>query len=173
MRMEKLNKALDHIDCDLIDEFVRENEALQKRKAARAVLLKAIPIAACFVILVSVGSAYLGYNYAKLNGGTNQNAGESNQLQIVFEKEGRFVFEYKGKLYQAYVSPALEEDNLDFAFGESVSIQNVGEHLSNVEVTDEKGNVASFEIYSSKNISGENAILLKLDYGYFPASNIE
>lgn len=172
MRMDKLNKALDHIDSDLIDEFVRESESLQRKKAVRRDLLRIIPVAACLVILVGVSSAHLGYKYGKLSnfeGDIQENM--SGQLQIVLEKEGRFVFEYKGKLYQAYVSPALNDD-LDLILGESVSIQQVGERLSNVKVTDEKGNVATLEIYSSKGVSNDE-MLLKLDCGYFPVSQVE
>ena len=35
MSVEKFNKALDHIDYDLVDEFVKEKEAVQKRKTRR------------------------------------------------------------------------------------------------------------------------------------------
>jgi hypothetical protein len=87
-------------------------------------------------------------------------------MQILFAKEGRFVFEYEGRLYQAYVTPEISSDYLEG----SVSIQNVGQHITSVTVTDENGNEATMEIYSSKNDNDNKSVLLKLDVGYFKAT---
>ena len=166
MRMEKFNKALDHIDYDLVDEFIREREAIERKREARKQIIRLAPIAACFVICISIGAAVLGFNlgFNKNLAGDDPNA--NNQMQIFFAKEGKFVFEYQGKVYQAYVTPEIGYDYLDG----SVSIQNVGQHITNVTVVDEGGNEATMEIYSSKNGTDNESILLKLDVGYFKAT---
>ena len=170
MRMEKFNNALDHIDYDLIDEFVREREVVERKREIRRQVIKLAPIAACFVVCIGIGAAVLGFNlgFNKNVAGNIQNPNE--QLQLMFAKDGKFVFEYDGKLYQAYVSPVISSDSIDFELAGSVSIQNVGDHITNVTVTDEKGNEATMEIYSSKNGADEGTILLKLDGGYFKAT---
>ena len=54
--------ALDHIDYDLVDEFVREREALERKRKIRKQVIKFAPIAACFVVCISIGAAILGFN---------------------------------------------------------------------------------------------------------------
>ena len=166
MRMEKFNNALDHIDYDLVDEFVREREAIERKRKIRKQVIKLAPIAACFVVCISIGAAILGFNlgFDKKNSANVINP--NNQMQILFAKEGKFVFEYQGRFYQAYVTPDISSGYLEG----SVSIQNVGQHITSVRVTDEKGNEATMEIYSSKNEGDNESILLKLDVGYFKAT---
>ena len=169
MNSEKLNNALEYLDLDLVDEFVKEKEAVQKRKARRKTISVLTPVAACLVLLISVGSALLGYKMAYDKGG-NQSP---ENLQVYFEKDGRFVFEYQGRVYQAFVTPMIGSESMDFAEGESVSIKDVGELISKVDVTDRNGNTATMEIYSSKGDAAEGEILLKLESGYFLAKGID
>jgi hypothetical protein len=166
MRMEKFNNALDHIDYDLVDEFVREREAIERKRKIRKQVIKLAPIAACFVICISIGAAIWGFNLGSDKKIAGSIANSNNQMQILLAKEGRFVFEYEGRLYQAYVTPEISSDYLEG----SVSIQNVGQHITSVTVTDEKGNEATMEIYSSKNDNDNESVLLKLDVGYFKAT---
>ena len=147
MRMEKFNSALDHIDYDLVDEFIRERESIERKREVRKQIIKLAPIAACFVICISIGAAILGFNLGFNKNASGGNSNPNEQMQIFFAKEGKFVFEYQGKVYQAYVTPAIGYDYLE----DSVSIQNVGQHITNVTVVDERGNEATMEIYSSKN----------------------
>lgn len=169
MNSEKLNNALEYLDLDLVDEFVKEKEAVQKRKARRKTISILTPIAACLVLLISVGSALIGYKMA-FDKGVNQSP---ENLQVYFEKDGRFVFEYQGRVYQAFVTPMIGSESMDFAEGESVSIKDVGELISKVDVTDRNGNTATMEIYSSKGDAAEGEILLKLESGYFLAKGID
>ena len=171
MKSEKFNDALDFLDYELVDEFVKEKEALKQRKIKRKAIATFVPIAACFVILLSVGTALLGYNL-----GSNNNVYEEmsqEQLQILFGKEGRFVFEYGGKVYQAFVTPIFSGEGVNFTESEMVSIRDVGELISTVEVTDENGNTATMEIYSNNKESSQEGVLLKLDSGYFLAEGID
>ncbi|MBO5716044.1 MAG: hypothetical protein J6S23_06590 [Clostridia bacterium] len=169
MKTEKFNNALEYLDYDLVDEFVKEKEAVQKRKARRKTISILTPLAACLVLFISVSSALFGYNMAFDKGG-NQSP---ENLQVFFEKDGRFVFEYQGRVYQAFVTPMIGSESVDFAEGESVSIKDVGELISTVSVTDKNGNTANMEIYSSKGDSAQGEILLKLDSGYFLAKGID
>ena len=79
------------MDYELVDEFVKEQEAFKQRKARRKAILTFAPVAACFVILLSIGTASLGYTFGS-NKVYDENTEE--QLKVLFEKEGRFVFEY-------------------------------------------------------------------------------
>ena len=170
MKTEKFNNALDFIDYELVDEFVKEQELLKQRKIKRKAIATFVPIAACFVILLSIGTALWGYNLGSNN--VYDDISEE-QLQILFGKEGRFVFEYEGKVYQAFVTPIFSGEGVDFTESEMISIRDVGDLISTVDVTDEDGNVATMEIYSSKT-NGEGAgILLKLDSGYFLAEGVD
>ena len=170
MKSEKFNDALDFLDYELVDEFVKEKEALKQRKIKRKAIATFVPIAACFVILLSVGTAILGYNF-----GSNKvyEEGPEEQLKVIFEKEGRFVFEYEGRTYQAFVTPIFSGEGVDFVENESISIRNVGDLITTVDVMDENGNTATMEIYSSKSSSSQDGILLKLDSGYFLAEGID
>lgn len=169
MNSEKFNSALEYLDYDLVDEFVKEKEAVQKRKTRRKTITVLTPIAACLVLFISVGSAFLGYNMGFDKGG-NQSP---ENLQVFFEKDGRFVFEYQGRVYQAFVTPMIGSESMDFADGESVSIKDVGELISTVDVTDKNGNIATMEIYSSRSDTAHEEILLKLENGYFLAKGID
>ena len=169
MKIDKFNSAIDHIDYDLVDEFVRERDAIERKKEARRTLIRLAPIAACFVIFMSVGAWMLGYSVAGGDEFDKSNQNLAGEVQMLFSKEGKFVFEYEGKLYQAYVTPMMDSDEADVVVSGSVSIQNVGECITNVTVTDENGNEATMEIYSAKNNSSGSSILLKLNGGYFNA----
>ena len=170
MKSEKFNDALDFLDYELVDELVKEKEALKQRKIKRKAIATFVPIAACFVILLSVGTAILGYNF-----GSNKvyEEGPEEQLKVIFEKEGRFVFEYEGRTYQAFVTPIFSGEGVDFVENESISIRNVGDLITTVDVMDENGNTATMEIYSSKLSSSQDGILLKLDSGYFLAEGVD
>ena len=170
MKSEKFNDALDFLDYELVDEFVKEQEAFKQRKVRRKAILTFVPIAACFVILLSVGTAILGYNFGS-NNVYDENPEE--QFKVLFEKEGRFVFEYEGRTYQAFVTPIFSGEGVDFVENESISIRNVGDLITTVDVMDENGNTATMEIYSSKSSSSQDGILLKLDSGYFLAEGID
>lgn len=174
MKTEEFNKALNHIDYDLVDEFVREREALEKRRVARRNIYRLVPVAACFVLFTLVGSIILASNMNSATKNEINNTQSTENLQMFLDKDGMFYFEYRGTLYQAYVSPLIEE-NTEFAENGSVSIQNVGERISDVTVIDESGNAATMEIYESKSNSnsGRAEILLKLDGGYFRAHGIK
>ena len=63
MKSDKFNDALDFLDYELVDEFVKEQEAFKQRKARRKAILTFAPVAACFVILLSIGTAILGYTF--------------------------------------------------------------------------------------------------------------
>ncbi len=170
MKSEKFNDALDFLDYELVDEFVKEKEVLKQRKIKRKAIATFVPIAACFVILLSIGTAILGYNFGS-NNVYDENPEE--QLKVLFEKEGRFVFEYEGRTYQAFVTPIFSGEGVDFVENESISIRNVGDLITTVDVMDENGNTATMEIYSSKSSSSQDGILLKLDSGYFLAEGID
>ena len=170
MKTEEFNNALEYLDYDLVDEYVREKESVQKMKVRRKAIATLVPIAACFVILLSIGTAFLGYNlgFSKPNGNN-----KGDELQIFFEKEGIFVFEYEGRMYQAFVTPMFSDGGIDFTESESVSIRDVGDLISTVNVTDKNGNTATMEIYSGKGNFAQDSILLKLDSGYFVAKGID
>lgn len=172
MRMEKFNKALDYIDYDLIDELVREKEAIERKRRIKRDVLRLSSIAACLVIFTAVGSLILGYGLAnqKNMGGEIVPLNKAPQLTLLFSNNGKFVFEYEGNVYQAYVAPITSSESIDITVQGSVSIQNVGEHITDVVVTDEKGNKATMEIYSGKGQEDDQTILLKLDGGYFKAT---
>ena len=169
MKMEQFNNALNHIDYDLIDEFVREKDGVQLRKQRKRAFARITSVAACFALLLTATAAVIGYS-AGMQKKSEFNSSLTAE-QIFFEKDGKFVFEYKGKLYQAYVAPVLDND--DFADNGSVSIQNVGERITDVTVTDENGNSATMEIYANKSDSGSGDILLKLNGGYFRAQGVK
>ncbi len=176
MKKENFSDALDYIDFELVDEFVKEKETLQMRRVRRKAIATFVPIAACLVILLNVGAAMLGYQLG-FNASNGNYVESPEQMKVFFEKEGIFVFEYEGKLYQALVMPIGGDNGFETIEGESVSIKNVGEMISKVSVMDKNGNVATMEIYSIKsdNTEGEDGssdILLKLDSGYFLAKKI-
>lgn len=170
MKSDKFNDALDFLDYELIDEFVKEQEVFRQRKARKKVILTFAPVAACFVILLSIGTAILGYNF-----GSNKVYDENpeEQLKVLFEKEGRFVFEYDGRTYQAFVTPIFSGEGVNFVENEFISINDVGALISTVDVTDEKGNTATMEIYANKSSSSQDGILLKLASGYFLAEGMD
>lgn len=51
MSKEDFNNALNHIDYDLVEEYVAEKERIEKKAAQRRIFIKLVPIAACFVII--------------------------------------------------------------------------------------------------------------------------
>ena len=53
MRKEDFNNALNHIDYDLVEEFVVEKERMQKRAKQKRRFIKLMPIAACFVLVAT------------------------------------------------------------------------------------------------------------------------
>lgn len=53
MSKEDFNNALNHIDYDLIEEYVEEKERLQRRTAQKRAFMRFVPIAACFVIIIT------------------------------------------------------------------------------------------------------------------------
>lgn len=59
MRKEELNNALNHIDYDLVEEFVEEKEELNKSLAKRRTIMHLAPIAASFVVVFCIGVAIL------------------------------------------------------------------------------------------------------------------
>lgn len=172
MKKEDFSNALDHIDYELVDEFVKEKEALKMRKEKRKTIATFAPIAACLVILVALGAGVVGYQLGFNQ--PNDSTENPEHMQIFFEREGIFVFEYEGKLYQVLVLPMGSSDGFESSDGESVSIKNVGGLISTVSVMDKNGNVATMEIYATKDDTTDETegILLKLDSGYFLASGI-
>ena len=172
MKIEDLNNAMSHIDYDLVDEFVREKDAIAQRKRIRKNVYRLTPVAACLLIVTLAGTVALTKNLSKSGSSVPEMNQSPDNLEMFLDKDGMFYFEYKGVLYQAYVSPLID-DNTDFAENGSVSIQNVGERISDVTVVDESGNAATMEIYASKGNGESTEILLKLDGGYFKAQGIK
>ncbi len=170
MKSENFNDALDFLDYELVDEFVKEQEVIKQRKMRKKAILTFVPVAACFVILLSIGTAILGYNF-----GSNKvyEEGPEEQLKVIFEKEGRFVFEYEGCTYQAFVTPIFSGEGVDFVENELISIKDVGDLITTVDVMDENGNTATMEIYASNSSISQSGILLKLDSGYFLAESVD
>ncbi len=56
MRKEELNNALNHIDYDLVEEFVEEKEELNKSLAKRRTIMHLAPIAASFVLILCISA---------------------------------------------------------------------------------------------------------------------
>lgn len=53
MKKENFNIALNHIDYDLVEEYVAEKDKMQKRVVQRRTFMKLAPIAACFVLIIT------------------------------------------------------------------------------------------------------------------------
>lgn len=53
MSKEDFNNALNHIDYELIEEYVEEKERLQRRAAQKRSFIRLAPIAACFVLVIT------------------------------------------------------------------------------------------------------------------------
>lgn len=51
MSKEDFNNALNHIDYDLVEEYVAEKERIEKKVAQKRTFIRFVPIAACFVII--------------------------------------------------------------------------------------------------------------------------
>ena len=174
MKIEDFNKALNHIDYDLVDEYVREKETLRQRKSVIRNISRLAPIAACFMIFcVVIAIVFPSYsnNSAPPPAMEDLNSSILGDFDMFLNDDGMFYFKYKGTLYQVYVSPIVDED--EYEMGGAVSILNVGDKLSEVMVIDESGNAASMEIYSSKDEHEEQGgLLLKLNGGYFKASGV-
>ena len=52
MKKRDLNQGLNHIDSNLIEEFIRTSERLEKRTHKRSVLLRTLAIAACVCLVI-------------------------------------------------------------------------------------------------------------------------
>lgn len=62
MRMEKFNNALDYVDSDLLDEFVREREAIEQRKLRKRRFARYSALAASFVVVFACTVALIMSN---------------------------------------------------------------------------------------------------------------
>ena len=54
MKKELFNNAMNHIDSGLVEEFVKERDALQKKLNVRKSIMRVLPTAACFVFIFTV-----------------------------------------------------------------------------------------------------------------------
>ena len=58
MKDKYFNDALSCIDSDIVDEFIRENEKIEKKKRVRGAFLRYGTVAACFCIIVSIAAIF-------------------------------------------------------------------------------------------------------------------
>lgn len=59
MSKEDFNNALNHIDYDLVEEYVVEKEKMKKRAVQRRAFIRLVPVAACFVIIITLSITIL------------------------------------------------------------------------------------------------------------------
>ena len=57
MKKSDLNRGLDHIDSDLVEEFIQTSERLEKRPHKRGMLLRTLSIAACVCLVIGTLAA--------------------------------------------------------------------------------------------------------------------
>ena len=52
MKQKDFNEGLNHIDVDLVEEFIAKNERIEKRKRSRGILIRVGALAACLCLIV-------------------------------------------------------------------------------------------------------------------------
>lgn len=182
MKREELNRALGHIDYDLVEEYVREKERLTRRAKIRHRFAQVARAAACLVVLVcialpiiifgdgahseqppnSVNPPYV--STTPVGPGENLPApepptcdpqpGDEDQMP-----PGRlaytYSFAYNGTEYVC--SFGTYDQSLEEALQtESIDPKHVGEHLGEVVATDKNGNRDWYKLYKG---DGTNLII--------------
>ena len=182
MKREELNRALDHIDYDLVEEYVREKERLTRRAKIRRRFAQAARAAACLVVLVCIALPIIifgdGAHSEQPPNSVNPpyvsttpvGPGESlpapepptGDPQPGDEDQmtpGRlaytYSFAYNGTEYVC--SFGTYDQSLEEALQtESIDPKHVGEHIGEVMVTDNNGQRGWYRLYRG---DGSNLII--------------
>lgn len=182
MKREELNRALGHIDYDLVEEYVREKERLTRRAKIRHRFAQAARAAACLVVLVCIALPIiiLGEGAQSTQPPNSENPpyvsttpvgpgenlpapepptedpqpGDEDQMT-----PGRlaytYSFAYNGTEYVC--SFGTYDQSLEEALRtESIDPKHVGEHLGEVVATDKNGNRDWYKLYKG---DGTNLII--------------
>ncbi len=164
MSKEAFINALNHIDYDLVEEFVSEKERAQKRIRRKKNIMRLAPLAACFVLITCVGTLFL------LGGGmlgdagsmppdnkTDDWGGEGDPpLTGMPEYEDVLTFEYNGEQYICYID---ESDDGISGLTKPVPQVEVGAYIGKVEVKHSNGSAEALKIYKSLGNNSDKLII--------------
>lgn len=79
MKKEEFNEGMNHIDTDLVDDYITQREALEQQKLKRKPWIRWVSIAACFcVIFIGVFAAYQTGLFDRSMGGNIEPGEEVN-----------------------------------------------------------------------------------------------
>lgn len=162
MKKEDFLKALDHIDYDLVEEYVLEKERAVKRRERQRSVMRMLPVAACFILLLSIGTVSLIAGMQNVGKGdlapSDSNAETSNPSNNL--EQVVYTFEYDGVSYRTVVA-----DNE----GDTVLLQYVGNYLGNVETENANGEVGIYRIYEYTESRNLSRILIRIGDSYYIA----
>ncbi|MGM9632211.1 MAG: hypothetical protein ACI3XL_03880 [Eubacteriales bacterium] len=162
MKKEDFLKALDHIDYDLVEEYVLEKERAVKRRKSQRNVMRMLPVAACFILLLGIGAVSLIAGMQNLGSGDSappDSNGETSDSPSASE-QGVYTFEYDGISYRSVVA-----DNE----GDTVLLQYVGNYLGNVETENANGEVGIYRIYEYTESRDLSRILIRIGGSYYIA----
>lgn len=190
MRREDFNNALNHIDIDLVEEYVTEKERAQKKEIVRKKFVRLAPLAACFAIFLTVGTVFLlnldpfGNSMMAPDNGAEQvpaTPGDNGQMPNDPSGDGKLPSKYKYYFYfnldgQDFICllNALDEDSASDEMNTSLIPESqLGELLATVEVADQDGEVRICKIYGCLYDPSRDEVAIEISEGvYLPAQRL-
>lgn len=167
MSKECFNNALNHLDYDLVEEFVTERELSLKRSKRRKTVRSISSIAACLTVLTILPLFVFfvvldGFRAGPAAPGTSDNLNGENFAPLPPEDSSSsndpmssFTFVFNGKSYIVDYSVEEEEKII------------VGEYLGEIILSDEYGNICPCRIYASLDEELSGAIIIETSSGVY------
>lgn len=183
MRKEDFVNALDHIDYDLVEEYVAEKEKSQKRAQNRNSAIRIVPLAACFILLFAIGTLFLNDGNKSMSPGGMKPSGDNGIFEGLpnfpsedpewstdtdnnfaedesnpFENIYVFTFKYNGREYVSRFVSSNPEDFSEEIYEKNVSVDYKGEHIATVVVKNHYNNTeTTCSIYTYLSMTPEGA----------------
>jgi len=100
MRSEKWNEILNQLDDDIVEEFVKKNEVLEKQSNRRKLLLRITAFAACVCLIISAvvvapiidHSAYTANEVAEILDSYAYNSASTNAYEELYVSDSNYLY---------------------------------------------------------------------------------
>ena len=135
MKTEDFNRALNHIDADIVEEYLKEKELAEIRSKRRKTTRRLVPLVACLMVMVIA---------LPIVGGLMNSTGSALSLNSFFEGNF-FPMEYRYVYSFVFYDVTYSAKFMDIRQG--IEEKYVGDHLGEVLATDKNGKQTVCKIY--------------------------
>ena len=135
MKTEDFNRALNHIDADIVEEYLKEKELAEIRSKRRKTTRRLVPLVACLMIMVIA---------FPIVGGLMNPTG-SAVFPNIFLEGNLFPMEYRYVYSFVFYDVTYSAKFMDIKQG--IEEKYVGDHLGEVLATDKNGKQTVCKIY--------------------------